>query len=175
MANKKRVFISFDYDHDEGAKIMLAGQAKLSDSPFDFKDSSVKEHLTGDWKDKVRRRAKHNHDFNRRSNWVLLPHCNRWARTVVDSAYSCFTIDHEYHELTYNTVLRVCDDCTMLSNALLDSSARSTPDTPGSLLEVVIPIVLPVIKPAVQLESVRVCDRLELDSPSRRARTTSWC
>lgn len=53
---KKRVFISFDYDHDEGAKIMLAGQAKLADSPFDFTDASVKEHLTGDWKEKVRRR-----------------------------------------------------------------------------------------------------------------------
>ena len=56
MATKKRVFISFDFDHDEGAKIMLAGQAKLPDSPFDFKDASVKEHLTGDWKEKVRRR-----------------------------------------------------------------------------------------------------------------------
>ena len=56
MATKKRVFISFDVDHDEGAKIMLAGQAKKPDSPFDFKDNSVKEHLTGDWKDKVRRR-----------------------------------------------------------------------------------------------------------------------
>lgn len=56
MATKKRVFISFDYDNDEGAKIMLAGQAKLEDSPFDFKDASVKEHLTGDWKDKVKRR-----------------------------------------------------------------------------------------------------------------------
>jgi len=56
MANKKRVFISFDYDHDEGAKTMLAGQAKLADSPFDFTDASVREHLTGDWKDKVRRR-----------------------------------------------------------------------------------------------------------------------
>lgn len=55
MANK-RVFISFDIDHDEGAKNMLAGQAKLPDSPFDFKDNSVKEHLTGDWKEKVRRR-----------------------------------------------------------------------------------------------------------------------
>lgn len=55
MANK-RAFISFDYDHDEGAKIMLAGQAKFEDSPFDFKDSSVKDHLTGDWKEKVRRR-----------------------------------------------------------------------------------------------------------------------
>ena len=53
---QKRAFISFDYDHDEGAKIMLAGQAKLPDSPFDFKDASVKDHLTGDWKEKVRRR-----------------------------------------------------------------------------------------------------------------------
>ena len=53
MATKKRVFISFDVDHDEGAKILLAGQAKNPDSPFDFKDSSVKEHLTGDWEKKV--------------------------------------------------------------------------------------------------------------------------
>jgi MTH538 TIR-like domain (DUF1863) len=53
---KKRVFISFDYDHDEGAKVMLAGQAKLPDSPFNFTDASVKEHLTGDWKEKVKRR-----------------------------------------------------------------------------------------------------------------------
>lgn len=56
MATKKRVFIGFDFDHDDGAKIMLAGQAKLPDSPFDFTDASVKEHLTGDWKDKVWRR-----------------------------------------------------------------------------------------------------------------------
>jgi hypothetical protein len=56
MAANKRAFISFDIDNDEGTKTMLAGQAKLPDSPFDFKDNSVKEHLTGDWKDKVRRR-----------------------------------------------------------------------------------------------------------------------
>jgi hypothetical protein len=56
MITKKRVFISFDIDHDEDAKTMLAGQAKLQDSPFDFKDNSVREHLTGDWKEKVRRR-----------------------------------------------------------------------------------------------------------------------
>ena len=56
MAAKKRVFISFDYDNDGGAKIMLAGQAKLPDSPFDFQDASIKEHLTGDWKEKVKRR-----------------------------------------------------------------------------------------------------------------------
>ena len=53
---KTKVFISFDYDHDEGAKIMLAGQAKLEDSPFDFKDASLTEPLSGDWKAKVRRR-----------------------------------------------------------------------------------------------------------------------
>lgn len=35
---------------------MLAWQAKLQDSPFDFTDASVKEHLTGDWKEKVKRR-----------------------------------------------------------------------------------------------------------------------
>lgn len=56
MDTKKRVFISFDYDNDEGVKTMLAGQAKLPDSPFDFKDASIKEHLTGDWKEKVKRR-----------------------------------------------------------------------------------------------------------------------
>lgn len=53
---KKRVFISFDYDNDANAKVMLAGQAKHSDSPFDFTDASVKDHLTGDWKLKVARR-----------------------------------------------------------------------------------------------------------------------
>ncbi|HPG39670.1 MAG TPA: TIR domain-containing protein [bacterium] len=56
MTTKKRVFISFDIEHDEKAKVMLAGQAKLSDSPFDFKDNSIKEPLSGDWKEKVRNR-----------------------------------------------------------------------------------------------------------------------
>jgi hypothetical protein len=55
---KQRVFISFDYDNDSDIKTMLAGQAKLPDSPFDFTDASVKEHLTGDWKEKVKRRLR---------------------------------------------------------------------------------------------------------------------
>lgn len=55
-SSKTRAFISFDIDHDEGTKTMLAGQAKLPDSPFDFTDASVKQRLEGDWKDKVRRR-----------------------------------------------------------------------------------------------------------------------
>jgi hypothetical protein len=71
---KKRVFISFDYDHDEGAKIMLAGQAKHEDSPFDFKDASLKEPLTGDWKEKVRRRMD-NID-------VVVVLCGEWTHTA---------------------------------------------------------------------------------------------
>ena len=55
---KPRVFISFDYDHDLDIKTMLAGQAKLPDSPFDFTDASVKDHLTGDWKEKVKNRIR---------------------------------------------------------------------------------------------------------------------
>ncbi len=53
---KKRVFISFDFDHDADVKMLLAGQAKLGDSPFDFADASLKEALDGNWKEKVRRR-----------------------------------------------------------------------------------------------------------------------
>lgn len=56
MSTKKRVFISFDVDNDLGAKNLLAGQAKNEDSPFDFNDASVKEPLSGDWEEKVRRR-----------------------------------------------------------------------------------------------------------------------
>jgi hypothetical protein len=53
---KKRAFISFDFDHDEDLRNLLAGQAKHPDSPFEIKDRSLKEPLTGDWKEKVRRR-----------------------------------------------------------------------------------------------------------------------
>ncbi|EDM69298.1 hypothetical protein PE36_07417 [Moritella sp. PE36] len=53
---KKRVFISFDIDNDLGTKTMLVGQSDFPDSPFQFKDNSVKAHLDGDWKEKVRRR-----------------------------------------------------------------------------------------------------------------------
>jgi len=52
----KRAFISFDFDHDEDLRNLLAGQAKNPDSPFEIKDRSLKEPLTGDWKEKVRRR-----------------------------------------------------------------------------------------------------------------------
>lgn len=71
---KKRVFISFDIDHDDDCKMLLAGQAKNPDSPFDFTDASVKEHLTGDWKEKVRRRMD-NVD-------VVVILCGAWTHTA---------------------------------------------------------------------------------------------
>lgn len=55
---KKRAFISFDFDHDSELRDLLVGQSKNPDSPFEIEDWSLKESLTGDWKDKVRTRIK---------------------------------------------------------------------------------------------------------------------
>ena len=52
----KRVFISFDFDHDEDLRNLLTGQAMNPDSPFEIRDRSLKEPLTGNWREKVRRR-----------------------------------------------------------------------------------------------------------------------
>jgi hypothetical protein len=53
---QKSAFISFDYENDEFLRTALAGQAKLKNSPFEIVDRSVKAHLTGDWKTKVKGR-----------------------------------------------------------------------------------------------------------------------
>ena len=42
---KTKVFISFDYDHDEILKTFLVGQAKNEDSPFYLADWSIKERM----------------------------------------------------------------------------------------------------------------------------------
>lgn len=55
---KKRVFVSFDYDNDARLKDLLVGQSKHADSPFELADWSIKEHLTGDWKEKARKRIR---------------------------------------------------------------------------------------------------------------------
>lgn len=55
---KTRVFISFDYDHDESLKNFLVGQAKLPDSPFELADWSIKEHIDGNWKAKATTRIR---------------------------------------------------------------------------------------------------------------------
>jgi hypothetical protein len=55
---KKRVFISFDYDHDADLKTLLVGQAKNTDSPFEITDMSIKETISENWKANARRRIK---------------------------------------------------------------------------------------------------------------------
>lgn len=53
-----RAFVSFDYDHDESLKMLLVGQAKNSDTPFNLADWSIKEEINGNWKEKARKRIK---------------------------------------------------------------------------------------------------------------------
>lgn len=55
---KKKVFISFDYDHDEELKMALVGQAKNPDSPFSINDMSIKQALDSNWKQYARQRIK---------------------------------------------------------------------------------------------------------------------
>ena len=55
---KKRTFISFDYDNDVDLKNALVGQSRLSDSPFDITDISIKEAIYSNWKENARRRIK---------------------------------------------------------------------------------------------------------------------
>ncbi|EPF5870248.1 TIR domain-containing protein [Morganella morganii] len=55
---KKRVFISFDYDYDVTLKNFLVGQSKLSDSPFELSDWSIKAHIDNNWKDNARYRIR---------------------------------------------------------------------------------------------------------------------
>lgn len=54
----KRVFVSFDYDNDARLKDLLVGQSKHDDTPFELVDWSIKEHITGDWKEKARKRIR---------------------------------------------------------------------------------------------------------------------
>lgn len=55
----KRVFTSFDFDHDENLRNLLIGQAKYPDSPFEIHDWSVKEPFgETNWQKKVREKIR---------------------------------------------------------------------------------------------------------------------
>src|SRR5437773_371859 len=54
----KRVFIAFDYDHDEDLRNLLAGQAKHPDTPFEICNWSVREPFPCNWIEKVRQRIR---------------------------------------------------------------------------------------------------------------------
>jgi hypothetical protein len=53
-----RLFVSFDFDHDEDLRNLLIGQAKNPDSPFAVADWSVREPETGNWQEKIRGRIR---------------------------------------------------------------------------------------------------------------------
>ena len=51
----KRVFVSFDFDHDKIVKDFVIGQSRLPDSPFSVIDTSLKEAAPEkSWEDKAR-------------------------------------------------------------------------------------------------------------------------
>jgi hypothetical protein len=52
-----RVFISFDYDHDEDLKNLLVGQSRKRDTPFAFEDWSIKKE-SKPWQEDARKRIK---------------------------------------------------------------------------------------------------------------------
>jgi len=54
----KRVFVSFDYDHDVSLKELFVGQSRHPDTPFSIADWSVKEHIYGDWKAHARNKIR---------------------------------------------------------------------------------------------------------------------
>ena len=43
VSQKPRVFVSFDFDNDKILKDFIVGQSKLSDSPFEISDWSMRE------------------------------------------------------------------------------------------------------------------------------------
>lgn len=52
---KKRVFVSFDFDNDKVLKDFIIGQSRLTDSPFEVIDCSLKEAAPmKTWEDKAR-------------------------------------------------------------------------------------------------------------------------
>ncbi len=72
--NKKRAYISFDFDHDSELKTLLVGQAKNPDSPFEIVDMSIKEAISENWRLSARRRI--------RSCDVVIVICGQYTNTA---------------------------------------------------------------------------------------------
>lgn len=54
--DKKRVFVSYDFDNDKILKEFIIGQSKLPDSPFEIIDCSLKEAAPEkEWEEKARK------------------------------------------------------------------------------------------------------------------------
>ena len=112
----KRAFISFDFDHDEDLRTMLAGQARHPDSPFEIKDRSLKEPLTGDWREKVRRRM-NNVD-------VVIIICGEYTHTA-SGVSSELIIAREANKPLFLLWGRNGKQCTKPSSALIADNIYS--------------------------------------------------
>ena len=53
-----RLFVSFDFDHDQFLRDALVQQARNPDSPFDVVDYSLRDPFVGNWQEKVRLRIR---------------------------------------------------------------------------------------------------------------------
>lgn len=125
--SKKRAFISFDFDHDEDIRNLLVGQSQHPDTPFEIKDRSLKEHLTGDWKQKVRRRLD-NVD-------VVIVICGEYTHTAPGVAAE-LTIAQEVRRPYFLLWGRSEKTCTKPSSALYsDKIYRWTWDNLKALIE----------------------------------------
>ena len=58
MVATKRVFISFDYDHDNDLRGNLVAQAEKPESPFRIADESLREPIDENWRKEVRARIR---------------------------------------------------------------------------------------------------------------------
>lgn len=59
---KKRVFISYDFENDKKLKDFIIGQSRLSDSPFEVIDHSLKEEAPeSSWEQKAEAAIKRSH------------------------------------------------------------------------------------------------------------------
>jgi hypothetical protein len=69
----QKIFVSFDYDHDNDLKNLLIGQARNPDSPFEVEDWSIKVASSG-WRADARNR------ISRSDQVVVL--CGRYTDTA---------------------------------------------------------------------------------------------
>jgi len=85
----KRVFIAFDYDHDEDLRNLLAGQAKHPGTPFEILNWSVKDPFPGNWVEKVRQRI--------RQTELTIVICGRSTHTATGVATELLITRQEGH------------------------------------------------------------------------------
>ena len=105
----KRAFISFDFDHDEDLRNLLSGQAKSPDTPFAIQDRSIKEPMTGDWKEKVRARI--------RNTDLTIVICGEYTHTASGVAVE-LSISREEHKPYFLMWGRSDKTCTKPSTAV---------------------------------------------------------